>query len=294
MAHRVRQNKKNKKYKNDVVFYIEETSSFVRKGKNVLNMLAPTFIVFISSIIAIIITMALYYFWHIYKNDISNTMSFTGKFNIVVLILGSILSLGALYKFGDCVFPKFRSAIFKTVNNTKLTVIICVTGMLFSFFIQNIYVILNYSPSISPLLLKDTTMGTDDIIETIFIIFLSAIICPIYEEIMRHLTIFGMKKLTDKVFIINIVQAILFGLLHLNIVSIILAFLAGLLLGYVQIKYNSVKIAIVAHMVFNLTAYIPTIPILGINISIVIIGALLICLSFYMIKKEKFSLSVNE
>jgi len=99
-------------------------------------------------------------------------------------------------------------------------------------------------------LIQNSGIGEMSVLSTI----LTLVCAPIVEEIaFRGITMKWAGKLTTKFWVINIFQAILFGIAHGNIVQGTYAFLLGLLLGYVANKYKSLWASIIAHLVFNFT-----------------------------------------
>jgi membrane protease YdiL (CAAX protease family) len=78
------------------------------------------------------------------------------------------------------------------------------------------------------------------------------LIAPISEELIFRGVI--LKKACNELTFIraNILQAILFGLYHMNIIQGIYAFIAGLLLGYIAFKYKTVMASVVFHSFINL------------------------------------------
>lgn len=81
---------------------------------------------------------------------------------------------------------------------------------------------------------------------------LAIVLAPIVEELtFRGMTLRLANRFTDKFYIANIIQALAFGIAHLNPVQSTYAFFVGLLLGYVYKKYNSLYASIVGHMLFN-------------------------------------------
>ncbi len=84
----------------------------------------------------------------------------------------------------------------------------------------------------------------------------TAILAPITEEIIfREL----MTKKLCKLFpfwLVNIIQAAVFGIYHLNIVQAVYAFVLGLLLGYVAYRLKSIWASIMLHGAINASALI--------------------------------------
>ncbi len=82
---------------------------------------------------------------------------------------------------------------------------------------------------------------------------LTLVCAPIVEELaMRGVTMtWAMKLFNNRFWLANILQALLFGIMHMNLVQGIYAFVLGLLLGYVCNKYKSLWASIIAHLAFN-------------------------------------------
>lgn len=78
------------------------------------------------------------------------------------------------------------------------------------------------------------------------------LMAPIAEEILfRGMTFKYARRFTSNFWVANIIQALLFGLLHMNLIQSSYAFIVGLLLGIIYRKYNSLTATIVAHFGFN-------------------------------------------
>lgn len=78
------------------------------------------------------------------------------------------------------------------------------------------------------------------------------ILAPIGEEIIfRGITMNYAKKITNHFWIANIVQAALFGLVHMNLIQGIYAFVLGLVLGYLSQTYQSIYVAMIMHAIYN-------------------------------------------
>ena len=92
--------------------------------------------------------------------------------------------------------------------------------------------------------------------ESVFMILCVCILAPIGEElIFRGLTMRTMNKAMPWQAAL-IVQAVLFGLYHMNLVQGIYATLLGLLFGYVAYRYGSVVPGILLHMAVNSFSYV--------------------------------------
>lgn len=83
-------------------------------------------------------------------------------------------------------------------------------------------------------------------------ILAAVILAPIGEEILfRGVTLRLAEKAGLKFWIANIIQAVCFGIAHLNVVQGIYAFAMGLIIGYIYNKYNSLYVPILLHALIN-------------------------------------------
>lgn len=86
----------------------------------------------------------------------------------------------------------------------------------------------------------------DSILACISTIIATAIVPAVIEEYAMRCCTMGALKKYGKGFAVFSVS-IVFGLLHLNVIQFVFAFLVGLILGYVTIKTNSILPAIFIH-----------------------------------------------
>ncbi|MCF0186926.1 MAG: CPBP family intramembrane metalloprotease [Bacteroidaceae bacterium] len=88
--------------------------------------------------------------------------------------------------------------------------------------------------------------------------FLTAGICaPIGEEMAyRGIAMKYLKNGGASFAVANVIQALLFALVHLNLVQGCYTFVMGLLFGYLAHKYNSVWVPVFVHMISNVSALI--------------------------------------
>lgn len=95
-----------------------------------------------------------------------------------------------------------------------------------------------------------STSGLADL--TLISTIATVVLAPICEEVVfRGLTMKILEKTNWKFWVVNTLQALLFGIEHLNWVQGIYAFVLGLVLGYVCKKTDSLWGSILAHAVFN-------------------------------------------
>lgn len=84
------------------------------------------------------------------------------------------------------------------------------------------------------------------------LVFLYAILLgPVCEELaFRGVTLnLGLKGISFVA--ANLIQALFFGALHMNVIQSIYAFVFGLLLGYIYYLYGNIVVTIACHILFN-------------------------------------------
>lgn len=86
---------------------------------------------------------------------------------------------------------------------------------------------------------------------SLFSVFYVVITAPIVEEmLMRGLCLVILRK-EFPFWVANIIQAFYFGVIHLNLVQGIYAFLLGIVLGAVVKRYGTLKASMYLHFVIN-------------------------------------------
>ena len=94
------------------------------------------------------------------------------------------------------------------------------------------------------------TAGLDDQI-SILMVICSVIFAPFCEELVfRGVTMHQAKKCLP-FWAANLLQALLFGIFHMNMIQGIYAFCLGLVLGYVCNRGGSIYYSLLLHMLFN-------------------------------------------
>ena len=125
----------------------------------------------------------------------------------------------------------------------------------------------------------------------------TVILAPIVEEIIfRGVTMNLAKKAGASFVVANIIQAVMFGVYHMNLVQGIYAGVLGLVLGYAAQKYGSLYPSILLHLAYNLSAtlisaageYLPDslITVAILIVTAVVLGISGVCL-FKSDKKEE-------
>ena len=78
-------------------------------------------------------------------------------------------------------------------------------------------------------------------------------IAPVVEEVVFRLLILRLGSRYIPFWIMNIIQGVLFGIYHGNIVQGVYAFILGMLLGYVLMATGVLISSIIVHMSINIT-----------------------------------------
>ena len=79
------------------------------------------------------------------------------------------------------------------------------------------------------------------------------ILAPVAEELMfRGVTQSYLKRAGLKPAAFIAIQALLFGIAHLNVVQSTYAFFLGLLLGYICYKHGNIRLSILTHICYNI------------------------------------------
>ena len=92
---------------------------------------------------------------------------------------------------------------------------------------------------------------TDSFILQILTVGIAA---PVVEELVFRGIVMNRMMKWMPVWVSVLIQGLLFGLVHLNIFQGMYAFVAGILLGMVYVKFRSIIIVMVGHMAYNMTS----------------------------------------
>ncbi len=112
------------------------------------------------------------------------------------------------------------------------------------------------------------------------------ILAPLSEELIFRGVILSKATRFTTFTVANILQALFFGIFHMNIVQGLYAFLGGLAMGYIAHQYRTIKASILFHFFFNGISYVMLAPIsLLMKIAYTIVGAVIIFFALKYIKK---------
>ncbi|MGB4660367.1 MAG: type II CAAX endopeptidase family protein [Mobilitalea sp.] len=118
----------------------------------------------------------------------------------------------------------------------------------------------------------------------------AVIFAPLMEELVfRGVTLKRAGKIMPFA-VANVIQALLFGIIHINIIQGIYAFAFGLILGYIAYKFKSIWASILMHLIFNgLSTIAGFVPILMPNsfleyLIFAVVGAVVLVAALYGVR----------
>lgn len=185
----------------------------------------------------------------------------------------------------------------KFINETNLNkrisikmILICVIcGIGINIFINGILTLIDISelvPEYEKLMNSITANGFYEILICV------GILSPIFEEIFYRGIILNKLRMGFGVFGAVMIQALLFGIGHMNLVQSIYAFPIGIILGYVVIWTGSLYSSIILHITINvLSAVVTNVQISGMDskqlVTVVTIGGILMTIGLWLIYAMK-------
>lgn len=221
------------------------------------NKLVSRTVVFISMILIVSIIAT---FLIIYINMKINTNRITGL-NYITEIFVYICTIPIIYFYAKknrikCNYSPGKGNI--KAHNFFLLIAICFTLYIIISNINTFFI--NLIPSKGKEII-DPSIYTINNNNLLYYFIISGIIGPIYEElIFRKIILMRFRQYGDMVSII--VSSLFFSLFHCNISQFLFAFMIGLMLGYICIKYNRIVYSIIIHSFINILvglSYINTI-----------------------------------
>ncbi len=210
-------------------------------------------------IFAIILTM---YFVSFASSVISTTL--TGSMgNIAILLIDNMASIVSMFIIGIfyCMFSRteLNNVLpLKKVNGSLLfkTVMVALAVAFISDYFTEMFV---SGVSLFGIHNKvEMSYESNGIVDNILYIISIAVIPPLTEEFAFRGIILGkLRKFGDSFAIL--MSAVLFGLLHGNIVQIPFAFIIGIVFGFITIKTSSLIPAMITHFLINCSSVIVSI-----------------------------------
>lgn len=206
--------------------------------------------------------------------------------NLISLIIGicDVLIIFICLKISKKIFPgqnkEFNESKSRFLLKKSMVSCICmILGFVLvkSVIISNWILYLHIVPSKN---VFNTYMQNATIINTIVISIQVIIIGPIIEELIFRKILLGklLEKFSNRPIKAIVYSALIFGIVHLNIIQGVAAFGGGIILGLIYYYTKSIKATIFAHILNNFLIIIPNPIGLWMNLIYLIVG-------FYLIKK---------
>lgn len=206
--------------------------------------------------------------------------------NLISLIIGicDVLIIFICLKISKKIFPgknkEFNESKSRFLLKKSMASCICmILGFVLvkSVIISNWILYLHIVPSKN---IFNTYMQNATIINTIVISIQVIIIGPIIEELIFRKILLGklLEKFSNRPIKAIVYSALIFGIIHLNIIQGVAAFGGGIILGLIYYYTKSIKATIFAHILNNFLIIIPNPIGIWMNLIYLIVG-------FYLIKK---------
>lgn len=97
-------------------------------------------------------------------------------------------------------------------------------------------------------LMKASSLGTNILITVIY----GYLLGPVTEELCFRGVMQGLLQKSNMSYMpVIVIQGLLFGIMHMNLVQGVYAFILGMILGYIRYKYKTLILSVAAHIVFN-------------------------------------------
>lgn len=228
-----------------------------RKIKTLLLSLTPIAVYFI---IEILVSCGCTFTGMIGMTAVSGTVFgnwFSGFLEQEGLYLISILAYLIFFVIGVFWYKRMRAdgkyPVWNQQKNLNLSVLLklAVLGIFVQFAIS---FLLNLVYIVRPDVMQNYTKVMESLGSgnpSLFSVFYVVITAPIVEEmLMRGLCLVILRK-EFPFWVANIIQAFYFGMIHLNLVQGIYAFLLGMVLGAVVKRYGTLKASMYLHFVIN-------------------------------------------
>lgn len=187
--------------------------------------------------------------------DDLNYLWMTSRFNTYIMIIYAAMTI---IIFGLWYYMRYEGNYLPNPHRTFhpltiLGVVMLTPGMQY----LSTYIV-SFTASLFPKWLESyeellETAGLDDTL-TLGMFLYSVIFAPLSEElIFRGVTMRQARKVFP-FWAANLMQAVLFGIFHMNMIQGIYAFCLGLILGYICERGGSIYHSILLHMLFNFWA----------------------------------------
>lgn len=204
-----------------------------------------------------------------------------GIFDVLLIIMG--------IKIANKIHDEKNIFIKSSVNllNRKKLILSCICMILGYIFIKliiisNLGLFLNISPTKG---IFNPYIQNRNYINILLVAIQIIIIGPIIEELyFRKILLGKLLKLSNNKVKSILFSAIIFGIVHFNLIQGIVAFLGGIVLGIIYYYTKSIKLTILVHILNNFLIIIPSPIGLWMNLIYLILGIFLIKIGYNKLK----------
>ena len=260
----------------------------MRKVKEILMCLTP---ILMTILLSIFLELAVYFLSAVTGFDL---YSFFGTHLTFYLVTYHLLLLGVSWLWYYFSIYRYK----RQKKSESAFTVHSLGGILLLAFSASLFI--SFYLLFLGILLPDLMNGYDTMIEDSGLMglgFLSTlstlIIAPVAEELFfRGLTFRYARQAGAGFMLANFIQALLFGIYHMNLVQGSYAFLLGLILGWIYKKYKSIPAAILFHSCFNfcgtyLSAAVSLLPqTVFVNGCILAVGLVSFAVALKLIRKD--------
>ena len=171
-----------------------------------------------------------------------------------ILLIITIIATAATWLIGALWYRKYKPAdnfTLKTVCNVKSVAALAVMGVSLQLIISACLSV------VFPILPETLTEQYAALIEQLIggniwlSLIATVILAPLAEELLFRGVTFGMAKKFMPLMAANILQAVLFGIYHMNWIQGVYAFVLGLVLGFTAEYFHSIWASILLHAFIN-------------------------------------------
>ena len=247
-----------------------------------------TFIFFISSVLAGVFIGYLYSLLDfVGANPNSLDIFFAENLGLMIIMSGIlIIAFGSLTLVARGIHP-LKYLQFKRISLQDAAAATLI-GIGFAIFISSLLTVIKIDS-----ILPDTI--TEQMMEAIaenfpMILLAVGVVVPFYEEFLFRGLIFKEIQKSSRLWVALVLQGLLFGIFHLNWFQFSYTFPAGIILGMIFLRYQSIWAPILIHISWNststfLSALLPEKVSLGVFLALMLLGAgLLFAGLFYTYK----------
>lgn len=217
-----------------------------------LQLLATVFSMGISALITCGLQASLGSFHFSSVTNALDSLWISENFNTGIMLVYALLSIalfGIWYygSYGGIYLPNPKK-VFHPLSFIGILMLVPGMQYLSSYIISLTATLFPHSLEVYIDLLENA--GLDNSISPLMLVY-SVLLAPVCEElIFRGVTLRQAEKCLP-FWLANLMQAVLFGFFHMNLIQGVYAFCLGLVLGYVCERGGSIYHAILLHLLFN-------------------------------------------